>query len=57
MTHKTEIDYLKSISKTLKDAGLSNIENNNYILVKLLVSMENIVEKLDTISTKLDRPN
>ena len=57
MTHKTEIDYLKSISKTLKDAGLSNIENNNYILVKLLVSLENIVEKLDTISTKLDRPN
>ena len=57
MTHKTEIDYLKSISKTLKEAGLSNIENNNYILVKLLVSLENIVEKLDTISTKLDRPN
>lgn len=57
MTYKTEKDYLKSISKTLKDAGLSNIENNNYILVKLLVSMENIVEKLDTISTKLDRPN
>ena len=57
MTCKTEKDYLKSISKTLKDAGLSNIENNNYILVKLLVSLENIVEKLDTISTKLDRPN
>ena len=57
MTYKTEKDYLKSISKTLKDAGLSNIENNNYILVKLLVSMENIAEKLDTISTKLDRPN
>ena len=57
MTYKTEKDYLKSISKTLKDAGLSNIENNNYILVKLLVSMENIVEKLDTISTNLDRPN
>ena len=57
MTYKTEKDYLKSISKTLKEAGLSNIENNNYILVKLLVSMENIVEKLDTISTKLDRPN
>ena len=57
MTYKTEKDYLKSISKTLIEAGLSNIENNNYILVKLLVSMENIVEKLDTISTKLDRPN
>ena len=57
MTYKTEKDYLKSISKTLKDAGLSNIENNNYILVKLLVSLENIAEKLDTISTKLDRPN
>ena len=57
MTYKTGKDYLKSISKTLKDAGLSNIENNNYILVKLLVSMENIAEKLDTISTKLDRPN
>ena len=57
MTYKTEKDYLKSISKTLKEAGLSNIENNNYILVKLLVSMENIAEKLDTISTKLDRPN
>ena len=57
MTYKTEKDYLKSNSKTLKDAGLSNIENHNYILVKLLVSMENIVEKLDTISTKLDRPN
>ena len=57
MTYKTEKDYLKSISKTLKEAGLSNIENNNYILVKLLVSMENIVEKLDTISTKLDHPN
>ena len=57
MTYKTEKDYLKSISKTLKDAGLSNIENNNYILVKLLVSMENIAEKLGTISTKLDRPN
>ena len=57
MTYKTEKDYLKSISKTLKDAGLSNIENNNIILVKMLVSLENIVEKLDTISTKLDRPN
>ena len=57
MTYKTEKDYLKSISKTLKDAALGNIENNNYILVKLLVSMENIAEKLDTISTKLDRPN
>ena len=57
MTYKTEKDYLKSISKTLKDAALGNIENNNYILVKLLVSLENIVEKLDTISTKLDRPN